>query len=146
MFKLYDDRRSVGKSILMSGTLFGPATNFSPFLELFLDDFWFNDVGRLLWREVGSVVLSWVQFIDLIFETHPTWMSLYLYHQEQGSPVVYCLLDVYFIAFYKILKCLKWKNSSRKLNWILAQWRNYMRIELSHTMNQHTYLSSFICL
>jgi hypothetical protein len=28
--KLYYDQRSVGQSILVSGTLFGPATNFSP--------------------------------------------------------------------------------------------------------------------
>jgi hypothetical protein len=38
------------------------------FLELFLDSYlmlW----GRLLWREVGSVVLSWAYVIDSIFET-----------------------------------------------------------------------------
>jgi hypothetical protein len=44
--KLYYDRRSVGQSFLVSGTPFGPVTNFSSFLELFLDGFWFNDVGR----------------------------------------------------------------------------------------------------
>jgi hypothetical protein len=69
--KLYYDRRSVGQSILMSDTPLGPATNFSFFLELFLDRYWFNDVGRLLWREVGSVVFSWEQCIDSIFETPP---------------------------------------------------------------------------
>jgi hypothetical protein len=57
--KLYYDRRLVGQSVLVSGTPFGSATNFSSFLELFLDSYWFNDVGRLLWREVGSVVLNW---------------------------------------------------------------------------------------
>jgi hypothetical protein len=42
--KLYYDRRSVGQSVLVSGTPFGPATNFSSFLELFLDSYCFNDV------------------------------------------------------------------------------------------------------
>jgi hypothetical protein len=91
-FKLYYDRRSVGQSVLVSGTPFGPATNFSSFLELVLDGFWFNYVGCLLWREIRSVVLNSVQFIDSIFETPPTWrvMFLYLFPQEQGSSAVYC--------------------------------------------------------
>jgi hypothetical protein len=37
--KLYYDRRSVGQSVLVSGTPFGPATNFSSFLELLLDSY-----------------------------------------------------------------------------------------------------------
>jgi hypothetical protein len=45
-FKLYYDRPSVGQSVLVSGTPFGPATNFCSFLELFLYSYWFNDVGR----------------------------------------------------------------------------------------------------
>jgi hypothetical protein len=36
------DLRSVGQSVLVSGRRFGPATNFSYLLELFLDSYWFN--------------------------------------------------------------------------------------------------------
>jgi hypothetical protein len=37
--ELYHDRRSVGQSVLVSGTPFGPATNYSSCLELFLDSY-----------------------------------------------------------------------------------------------------------
>jgi hypothetical protein len=99
--KLYYDRRSVGQSVLVSGNSFEPATNFSSFLELFLDGFWFNDVECFLWQEVGSVILSWVQCIDSMFETPPTWriMFLYLFTQEQGNPLVYCLWNLHFISW-----------------------------------------------
>jgi hypothetical protein len=50
---------------LVSGTLFGPATNFSSFVELFLDSYWFNDVGCPLWREVESIVFSWSYLLIL---------------------------------------------------------------------------------
>jgi hypothetical protein len=53
--KLYYGRRSVGQSVLVSGRHLGPATNFFP--SLFIDSHGFVDVGRPLWREVGSVVL-----------------------------------------------------------------------------------------
>jgi hypothetical protein len=43
----------------VSGTHLGPATNFShSLLHYFLDSFRFVDVGRPLWREVGSVLFS----------------------------------------------------------------------------------------
>jgi hypothetical protein len=83
--KLYYDRRSVGEPVMVSGTLFGPATNFSSFLELFIDSYWFNNVGRLLWREVGFVVLSWAYFIDSVFETPPTWKVMLLYLFPPGT-------------------------------------------------------------
>jgi hypothetical protein len=47
-FLVYYDRRSVGQSVLVLGTPFGTATNISSSLDLFLDSFWFNDVGRFL--------------------------------------------------------------------------------------------------
>jgi hypothetical protein len=56
-FKLHYDRRSVGQSVLVSGTHLGPAT-LSPLLSLIifrqLRIYW---CGRPLWREVGSVVV-----------------------------------------------------------------------------------------
>jgi hypothetical protein len=122
--KLYYDRRSVGQSVLVSGTPLGPATNFSSFLDLFLDSYWSNDVGRLLWREVGSVVLSWAHFIDSIFETPPTWRVMFLYFpQEQGSPVVCCLSNIHFIAWcmaYVIMDLIRalWRvNLLLVFNW-----------------------------
>jgi hypothetical protein len=49
-----------GQSVLVSGTHLGPVTNFSPSLfNYFLDSCGFVDVGRALWREVGSVVFSY---------------------------------------------------------------------------------------
>jgi hypothetical protein len=57
--KSYYDRRSVGQSVLESGTYLGPATNFSPFLNLILGCYGFADMVRPLWREVGSVVFSY---------------------------------------------------------------------------------------
>jgi hypothetical protein len=77
--KLYYDQRSVGQYVLVSGTPFGPATNFSSFYKLFLDSYTFNDARRPLWREVGSVVLSRAHFIDSIFGTPPTWRVVFLY-------------------------------------------------------------------
>jgi hypothetical protein len=48
------DRRSVGQSVLVSGTHLGPKTTF-----LLLSDICgFVDVGRPLWREDGSVVYN----------------------------------------------------------------------------------------
>jgi hypothetical protein len=79
----------------------GTRDQFCPFsLWLFLDNCGFADVGRPLWREVGSVVFSfwgyrqrsvsqiWVPrdsrayFIVSIFETPSTWRArlLYLFH------------------------------------------------------------------
>jgi hypothetical protein len=55
--KLNYDRQSVGQSVLGSGTHLGPATIFSVFNN-FLGSYGFVDVGRPLWREVGSVVFS----------------------------------------------------------------------------------------
>jgi hypothetical protein len=55
--KLYYDRQSVGQSVLVSDTQLGPATNFFHSQFLF-DSFGFIDVGRPLWREVGSVLFS----------------------------------------------------------------------------------------
>jgi hypothetical protein len=55
--KLYYDRRSVGQSLLVSGTQLETTTNFLPsFLIIFIH--WFVDVGCPLWREVGPVVFS----------------------------------------------------------------------------------------
>jgi hypothetical protein len=57
--KLYYDRQAVGQSALLSGTHLGPVTNFFPFsIWLFFYSFGFLDVGRPLWREVGSVLFS----------------------------------------------------------------------------------------
>jgi hypothetical protein len=86
--KLYYDRQSVGQSILVSGTHLGPATNFSPSLFLlFLDSFGFVDVGRPLWREVGSVLFSFCRaspgqpLSDLESHgTHEHSLSLFLRH------------------------------------------------------------------
>jgi hypothetical protein len=102
--KLYFDRQSVGQSVLVSGTHLGPATNFSLSLfDYFLDSFGFVDVGRPLWREVGSVLFSFCQaspvqpFSDLsptglmsivivsIFETPPTWRARFLYLFPPGT-------------------------------------------------------------
>jgi hypothetical protein len=109
-------RRSFGQSVLVSGTLFGPATNFSSFVELFLDGYWFNDVGRFLRREVASVVLSWAHLIDSAFETPPTWrvMFLYLFPQEQGSPVVCCHDEVLKYAFSF---CSVWISCKTRRRW-----------------------------
>jgi hypothetical protein len=64
---------------------------------IILDGFWFNDVGRFLWREVRSALLSWVPFIDSILETPPTWRVMFLYLFPPGTR--YCLLSVHFIAW-----------------------------------------------
>jgi hypothetical protein len=57
--KLYYGGHSVGQSALVSGNHLGPATNFSHSLfDYFFDSFGFVDVGRPLWREVGSVPFS----------------------------------------------------------------------------------------
>jgi hypothetical protein len=95
--KLYYDRQSVG-------THLGPATNF--FLSLFdyfSDSFGFVDVGRPLWREVGSVVYSFCRaspaqpfsdlsptglmsiFYCLYFETPSTWRARFLYLYPPGT-------------------------------------------------------------
>jgi hypothetical protein len=105
--KLYYDRRSVGQSVLVSGTHLGPGTNFSPsFFNYFFNGF--VDVGRPFWWEVGSIVFScyWASpalsfsslssmglmniFYCLNFLNSPTWMagSCIYFPQEQGSPVV----------------------------------------------------------
>jgi hypothetical protein len=58
-WKLFYHRQSVGQSVLVSGTHLGPATNFSHSLfDYFLHSFGLVDVGRPLWREVGSVLYS----------------------------------------------------------------------------------------
>jgi hypothetical protein len=55
----YCHRQSVGQSFLVSGTHLGPATNLHPFqFDYFLDSLGIVDVGRPLWREVGSVLFS----------------------------------------------------------------------------------------
>jgi hypothetical protein len=69
-FKLYYNRRSVCLGVRHP---FRTRDQFFFLSWIIFRRFWFNDVGRFLWREVGSVVLSWVQFIDSIFETPPTW-------------------------------------------------------------------------
>jgi hypothetical protein len=43
--KLYYDCRSVGQSVLVSGTHLGPATNFFLLYSIILDSYEFNDVG-----------------------------------------------------------------------------------------------------
>jgi hypothetical protein len=55
--KLYSDRRSVGQSILVSGTHLGLATNFSPSLFNYFKTV-AGLLGRSLLREVGSSVFS----------------------------------------------------------------------------------------
>jgi hypothetical protein len=50
--ELYYDRRSVGQSVLVSSTHLGLMTRFL----LLSDNCGFVDVGRPLWREVGSVL------------------------------------------------------------------------------------------
>jgi hypothetical protein len=59
---IYYDWQSVGQSVLVLGIHLGPVTNFShsPF-DYFLDSFGYVDVGRPLWREVGSVLFSFCQ-------------------------------------------------------------------------------------
>jgi hypothetical protein len=60
--------KSVGQSILMSGTHLGPATNFSHSLfDYFLDSFGFVDVGLPVWWEVGSILFSfcWASPVQL---------------------------------------------------------------------------------
>jgi hypothetical protein len=46
----FDIKSSQVQSILVSGTLFGPATTFPSFLQLLLDSYLINVVGHLLWR------------------------------------------------------------------------------------------------
>jgi hypothetical protein len=60
---------------------FRTCDQFSSFRKLFLDSYWFNDVGHLLWRAVGSVVLSWAYFIDSVFET---WSQSYFVTDSQS--------------------------------------------------------------
>jgi hypothetical protein len=91
--KLHYDWRSVGQSVLVSGTHLGPATNLSPslFIYLFLDSCGFVDVGRLLWREVGSVVFRfcWASpaqsFSDLSPNEHIL-LSPFLRLPQPGGP------------------------------------------------------------
>jgi hypothetical protein len=89
-----------------------PATKFSFCSSLVLDSYWFSDVGRPLWREVGSVVFSFFSFLlgiasagFLSSESHRTHVHILLilflslpppggpcsciyFLQEQGSPVI----------------------------------------------------------
>jgi hypothetical protein len=89
--KLYYDRQSVGQSVLVSGTHLGLATNFShSFFDYILDSFGFVDVGRPLWREVWSVLLSFCQ-------ASPAQPFSYLSPTALMS-IVYCL---YFYASNK---------------------------------------------
>jgi hypothetical protein len=55
--KLYYDRRSVGQSVLVSGTSSGTATNLSSFLSS-VDSCKFVYVGHRPWREVGAVAYN----------------------------------------------------------------------------------------
>jgi hypothetical protein len=100
--KLCYDRRSVGQSILVSGTHLGPKTRFL----LLSDSCVFVDAGYPLWREDGSVVYNccWSSpaqsfsgpspaglmtiFYCLRFETLPTWRtrSPYFYPPLTGWP------------------------------------------------------------
>jgi hypothetical protein len=55
--KLSYDRRSVDKSVLVSGHHLGSATNFSFSLRIIYSDLYvFLSMGRLLWREDGPVI------------------------------------------------------------------------------------------
>jgi hypothetical protein len=57
--ELYYDQQSIGQSVLVPGTYPGPVTNFSLSLfDNFFLQFWVCLCGRPLWREVGSVWLS----------------------------------------------------------------------------------------
>jgi hypothetical protein len=56
--KVIWNRLSLGKSVLLSGTHLGPATNFFPLFNCFIDSCRFVYLGRPIWREVGSVVFS----------------------------------------------------------------------------------------
>jgi hypothetical protein len=109
--KLYNDRRSVSQSVLVSGTRQGPATNFSHSLfDFFFYSFGFVDVGRPLWREVGSVLFSFcgaspaqpfsdlspTRLISIVYCVY-FWDSpnlegqvhVFIYFpQEQGSPII----------------------------------------------------------
>jgi hypothetical protein len=77
--KLRYDRGSVGQSILVSSTHFGPKTRF-----LFLSDScWFVDVGRPLWREDGSIFYN-VQYIYILHII--TWMYIYNMYKASVSP------------------------------------------------------------
>jgi hypothetical protein len=89
----YYDWQSVGQSILVSGTHLGPATNFShPLFDFFLYSLGLVDMGRPLWREVGSVRFSFClsspaqPFSD---ESHGTYelslLSLFLRHPQPGG-------------------------------------------------------------
>jgi hypothetical protein len=107
--KLYYDRQSVGQSVLESGTHLGPASNFSyPLFDYFFDSFGSVDVGRHLWREVGSVLFSFCRaspaqpFSDLsptalmsivscfyFWDPQPGRPGSCIYFpQEQGSPII----------------------------------------------------------
>jgi hypothetical protein len=75
MCELYYDRRPVGQSVLVSSTHLGLMTRFL----LLSDNSRFVDVGRLLWREGGSVLyyvhctiyLHFTCYLALFILTHP---------------------------------------------------------------------------
>jgi hypothetical protein len=125
-----------------------PRPIFLPFFK-FLDGFWFSDVGRFLWPEVGSVVLSWVQFIGSVFKTPPTWrvMFLYLFPQEQGSTVVYCILNAHCIAWSESDWLLAIDSLSVSTSWCRAHSGIYdesesVRVTLQLTVSQYVLVSS----
>jgi hypothetical protein len=118
--KLYQDRRSVGQSVLVSGTHLGPATNFSFSLKLYLDSCVFVIMGRLLWREDGSVIYNcyWAspaksfsspcserlmtKLYFLKFEIPLLWSARfpYLLPGEHGSPRI--SPSIRFVSFIQI--------------------------------------------
>jgi hypothetical protein len=106
--KLYYDRRSVGKSVLMSSIHLGTATSSSLSLfNYFLGSCGCVVVGRPHWREIGSVVFShcWASPAESFSGLSPAGVMTkfhfhniglpnlesqvpYLYSQEQNRPVI----------------------------------------------------------
>jgi hypothetical protein len=72
--------------------LLEPVTNFSFFLHLFLDNYWFNDVGRLLWQEVGSEV--WGHVMTDGQSVSMSWRRAHLGTCNQILSEFYCLVFV----------------------------------------------------
>jgi hypothetical protein len=113
--KLYYDGQAVGQSVLVPVTHLRPATNFLTYLWLFLDSCLFVDVGRPLWREVGSVVFSFCRaspaqsFSDLS-PMGLTSIFYCLYFSDSSnlegqapvfiSPRVVCLISIHIITWY----------------------------------------------
>jgi hypothetical protein len=100
------DRQSVGQSVLVSGALLGPTTNFSFSLKFPLDSCGFVILYHPLWREAGFVIYStiaswpcqsshsWIEvpqnsrpYFTVSSETPPTWRTRSPYFLSPGNRV-----------------------------------------------------------